>query len=383
MKWPRPPESIAHRIEPEMPDTLPTVSPIAVFVLMLMIMSIIGAWIGMILRFAFGLRVLPPNTPRVVPWGAGSVLLAILVYVGIQTAGGNRADFKPTEIMTRSAIQNAVVLVLVPLTLTMVCGARPRDLGLVAEGLDKQVFRGVVAYPLLAPFVFGAMILSVLYWGKTNHPLEEAIMADKSPRMVAILVLAGVVLAPAAEELMFRGVLLGWLTRLALGGSKPVARKDVSSLGDSNLDLIAPEIRAAALAPADLDKDLQNPYAAPTSPMVTSFETDLVNSSSRVFPLFLANVVVSLIFASLHGAVWPTPIPIFFLSLGLGVLYQRTGSIVSSTVLHMTFNGVSTLLMLLTISSPATKESPKPAGPDRAAKAAMISESVSFLKRPH
>ena len=54
-----------------------------------------------------------------------------------------------------------------------------------------------------------------------------------SPGTGVILALAAVFLAPAAEELIFRGVLLGWLTRLAIG--KTPARADTLAfvgLGD-------------------------------------------------------------------------------------------------------------------------------------------------------
>ena len=76
--------------------------------------------------------------------------------------------------------------------------------------------------------------------------------------------------------------------------------------------------------------------------------------------MLAANVAVSLVFAALHGAVWPTPIPIFFLSLGLGLLYQRTGGILAPIALHMTFNGVSTLLMFLSLGG-----RPRPQGGTR------------------
>ena len=77
------------------------------------------------------------------------------------------------------------------------------------------------------------------------------------------------------------------------------------------------------------------------------YESALIGARSRALRLLAANVIVSLIFAALHGAVWPTPIPIFFLSLGLGFLYQRTGGILAPIALHMTFNGVSTTMMFL------------------------------------
>jgi hypothetical protein len=109
-------------------------------------------------------------------------------------------------------------------------------------------------------------------------------------------------------------------------------------------------------------------------------------SGSQIALLILSNVVVSLIFASLHAPVWPTPIPIFFLSLGLGVLYQRTGSLIPSMALHMTFNGVSTFLMLLTLGNPAPKtkdEAKPPVAPNLEAKAVGILDLSGIIKRAH
>jgi hypothetical protein len=65
--------------------------------------------------------------------------------------------------------------------------------------------------------------------------------------------------------------------------------------------------------------------------------------------LLAANVLVSVIFAAMHGPVWPSPVPLFFFSLGLGVLYQRTGGLVAPVVLHAMLNGLTTLLLYLTV----------------------------------
>ena len=112
------------------------------------------------------------------------------------------------------------------------------------------------------------------------------------------------------------------------------------------------------------EQALLNPYAPPLASIATSHDPAPPDPRTRTIPLLAANVFVSLVFAALHGAVWPTPVPIFFLSLGLGFLYQRTGGILASTALHMTFNGVSTLLMFLMIGgNPAPKPIPKVAEP--------------------
>ena len=64
-------------------------------------------------------------------------------------------------------------------------------------------------------------------------------------------------------------------------------------------------------------------------------------------PLAAAIFGTSLLFACIHTAVWPTPIPLFVLALGLGVLAQRTRSLIGPIVLHSLFNGVSCVQLLL------------------------------------
>jgi hypothetical protein len=54
----------------------------------------------------------------------------------------------------------------------------------------------------------------------------------------------------------------------------------------------------------------------------------------------------SLLFACIHTSVWPTPVPLFVLALGLGVLAQRTRSLVGPIVLHGLFNGISCVQLL-------------------------------------
>jgi membrane protease YdiL (CAAX protease family) len=55
----------------------------------------------------------------------------------------------------------------------------------------------------------------------------------------------------------------------------------------------------------------------------------------------------ALLFAAFHSSVWPTPIPLFLLALGLGYLTYRTQSLVGPLVMHALFNAVPCLLILL------------------------------------
>ena len=401
------PTFLPSRIEPAMPANLPQPSLFAGLLLTFVAMCAVAAWTGIVLRLALGSRALPAWTPRVVPWGAGSVFLSMVawfmvlmavpaVYSVVARPKGERpkarAELSPGQIMTLSAGQNLATLIVIPLVLAATSGARLKDFGIVREGSASKVGWGLAAYPTLAPIVFGIMLVSVLYWGKTAHPLETAIAEDKTPGMGALFVLAGVVLAPMAEELIFRGVLLGWLTRFALKGKGP-RPSDPFSDPEYDLDNIPP-LTPISLDDPDFEPDPEfpsgglndfGPYAPPTTRVASMTEAGpIAVPGYRLFPLLLGNVAVSLIFAALHASVWPTPIPLFFLSLGLGLLYQRTGSLIAPIVLHMTFNGVSTLLMFLmlgALADKAPKKAPNPIpGP---ANVAVILREFSDLVRTH
>ncbi len=79
----------------------------------------------------------------------------------------------------------------------------------------------------------------------------------------------------------------------------------------------------------------------------------------------VAIVITSVIFAILHAGQWPAPIPIFFLALGLGFIYHRTGSLLAPICMHAVFNGTSTLMLfialLMGVPAAAEKKVPPPA----------------------
>ncbi|WP_246114285.1 CPBP family intramembrane glutamic endopeptidase [Rubripirellula tenax] len=55
-------------------------------------------------------------------------------------------------------------------------------------------------------------------------------------------------------------------------------------------------------------------------------------------------VVSSLVFAMMHLGQGAAPIPLFFLSLGLGYLYRQTGNITAPMIVHMVLNGTTILM---------------------------------------
>jgi membrane protease YdiL (CAAX protease family) len=139
--------------------------------------------------------------------------------------------------------------------------------------------------------------------------------------------LGAVILAPAAEELLFRGVLLGALASIRMPNSNP---------HPTTTEPAASEIESAETKESSPEPD----------PIVDT--TDRGGSSVG---FWCANITISVIFAMMHGPIWPSPIPLFLLSLALGVLYRRTGGIAAPIGLHMVFNGVSTLMLQLSLAA--------------------------------
>ena len=63
---------------------------------------------------------------------------------------------------------------------------------------------------------------------------------------------------------------------------------------------------------------------------------------------WLAIVVTSVLFALVHGALWMMP-PIFFLSLCLGYVYERTGNLWAPVTVHLAFNLVSVTIFVSSV----------------------------------
>src|SRR5262249_22610993 len=62
---------------------------------------------------------------------------------------------------------------------------------------------------------------------------------------------------------------------------------------------------------------------------------------------YQANYWTSLLCGMMHAFAWPSPVPLFFLGLGLGWLAHRCQSLTASLVLHSLFNAVACVGMVV------------------------------------
>ncbi len=141
-----------------------------------------------------------------------------------------------------------------------------------------------------------------LIYGKESatHPLVLLLGEHFTFGTVSLAVVTATVLAPLTEELLFRGVLQGSLERLT-----------------------------------ETEDGLETDWCAKPGP------------ARKALP----NVLTSFLFASLHAAQWPAPIPLFLLSLVLGRLRRQTGSLWAPIALHAGFNAISTVLLVLGLAA--------------------------------
>lgn len=185
----------------------------------------------------------PPPTdgigPERVPWGFWDVIvagiplifsfaLAVLVHF-LPSSTGTPASETPTS--TRILVANSVVgLVIygVILLLIWLVTVRKYHVGWSALGVRRPpgLFFGLVIPVLLGMYVaaavVSALVVKLFYGGKAENPQVKDLTGGGGfswTRLVLALITASIV-APVIEELLFRGVLYGWLrTRWsAVGG---------------------------------------------------------------------------------------------------------------------------------------------------------------------
>jgi membrane protease YdiL (CAAX protease family) len=314
---------------------------LAVTLLLAVAGGCLAAWVWLIGRRRRGRSIVPAGwspldvpTPGRRPWPTSTLGATILVYMLVQIgvavgfrdliAGGSRGQGPPdpSVVLWLTAIINLLTIALVPAVVWATARIGLDDLGLARPADWRRDARPAITLVLLLlPVIYGVMATLSRLIAPRSHPVFESIRGDGGSAGTAWLTfISAVIAAPVAEELLFRGVLLGWLTSLALEG-------------ESRRGAWEPGRRAPARA------------------------------------LWVPNILASWLFAALHVPQWPAPIPLFLLSLGLGWLAQRTGRLGGPIVAHMAFNGLSTVMLLIATHGAASRAATAPARPPSAAPA--------------
>lgn len=192
---------------------------------------------------------------------------------------------------------------------------------------------GAGAWFVLAPATFAVhflvnAIFEAFGMKPDDHPLKS--MSVSSAGDAAFLIAGACVVAPAFEELGYRRIIVPWAARrferswIVMGFAALVAlafSKDGARLGPALFVLASAGLLAATSVVSRIRPRRSTRPAA-------------------------ALVATAALFGAVHSGVWPTPIPLFVLGLGLGWLVLRTKTVLAAIVAHGLFNAISVTMML-------------------------------------
>jgi membrane protease YdiL (CAAX protease family) len=200
--------------------------------------------------------------------------------------------------------------------------------------IRPSITLGVVIWFAIVPCVFGVhfathYIALQAGYPPDKHPLSILGAGDSVAQQV-IFGLAVCLFTPIAEEVLFRGLLVGW-------AAGRLYRPYLLLLTALMLALLVALSPQPTLAPACFMMILLCGWA------MMSFVRRYCRYPIRTWGSIYSTAAV---FAAVHSSVWPTPIPLFVLGLGLGYVAARTRGILAPIILHGLFNAISFTMLL-------------------------------------
>lgn len=212
---------------------------------------------------------------------------------------------------------------------------RPLNAGEFATALPNRVVSGVAAGIVIVPVCFAIHALALwvafhLDAGFDQHPLT-LLRPSGDGYGGLVFGLSVILVVPILEELLFRGLVLGWAEAEWHRPWVVMVFAAAFALKNSRFQPVFGPMVFLALLGVGLY--LMQRFAFRLSPHFPTRTAAAVWSSSTLF-------------AVAHSSVWPSPIPLFAFALGLGYLTARTRDITAAVVLHGMFNAVSFVYLL-------------------------------------
>jgi membrane protease YdiL (CAAX protease family) len=296
-------------------------------VVALLICGSLVVWTRVVQRLVQRQPLIAYEPRRPVPWNGVDLaaVLCILVlafctvgYILVYFYHGGQMPKTPgfAELMANLGAE-LIAVELAILLLMRRAGATATDFGLSTARLGYDLRLGALGYLLvIVPITLLQAALSRIE--AYHHPLIDAFRQRHDMLMIAGTTVAAIVVAPLCEELVFRVMLQGWFESLESARQASCEKSNPAS-----------GLEAAA-------GDVQSPEEAKPAAGVVWW------------PILLS----SGLFALMHRDQGLAQIPLFFLALVLGYLYQRTHRLWPSLSVHMLLNaGTMAVLWLQTVGA--------------------------------
>ncbi len=241
-------------------------------------------------------------------------------------------------------------------------GPNPLALGTVAP----NIVSGYLTWLLVTPAAFSVFaIANIAHSSLTHRPPDRhplTVLGDGAGNVEwALFVMQTVIIAPMLEELVFRGILLPWLCqkRAAVPESPFVViprHRSPLILGLAVAVALLFHVDGVQKAIEDRDRGELVAHLIPGAFFVSLIPIYLILPRFRRLHRHLrvrspqhsqAILASSALFAAFHASVWPSPVPLLVLAVGIGYLSVRTQSLIGPVVVHAMFNAVSASLLLM------------------------------------
>ena len=206
--------------------------------------------------------------------------------------------------------------------------------GVTSRNLGRNALAGLLFAIIFVPGSLGIQQLALMALEAAGsepveHPFTRLGATGLLPAEWGLLLFTAVVVAPLWEELLFRGLIQTWVMRNGRRGR-------LVALG------LAAVLAAYAVARGWPSAPTPREVAVKLAPLwvlclfVGAYF--LVERRGAAWGGLFASAVL---FAWIHVAVWPSPVPLVWLALGLGWLAWRGRSLAGAVVLHAVFNAVA------------------------------------------
>jgi len=197
--------------------------------------------------------------------------------------------------------------------------------GIGATSTGKAIRAGLLTGLVATPVAIGLQIVTgwvlvLLHFDPVEQQVVENLRDANSLGDRLCFAVVTLVLAPAAEELFFRGVLYASLKRVVPRLSRLFIR---AWIAPRDCGLKRRQLAAGLLAATRAERGRRN--------------------AARI-----SMVVVSIIFAVIHGNLLAV-VPLFALAMILARLYERTGNILAPIMAHCLFNSANFLFIVLNV----------------------------------